>query len=61
MTMVKVIGVYIYMFTYYGGYKVKHIVQSYLWLKGIHEFLFIARQWDLGGYKYTTSFCELIH
>lgn len=43
MTMVKVIGVYIYMFTYYGGYKVKYIVQSYLWLKGIHEFLFIAR------------------
>lgn len=27
--------VYMYMYIHYGGYKVKHIVQSYLWLKGL--------------------------
>lgn len=31
---------FIYMYLYYGGYEVKHIVQSSLRLKGIHQFLY---------------------
>lgn len=46
---------------YYGGYKVKHIAQAYLWLKGIHQYLFIAGWYDLGDYKCITCLRVLTH